>query len=96
MEPEKCRATRLGKMDRYREVIVKPGVKIAHLRHRACRLLAGCFSLEISVGIMRRDYLDLFSQEENGMTHGPGTHEKKNRLQTLLLFLRTFTLVKII
>ena len=56
MEQEKCRATRLGKMDRYREVIVKPVVKIAHLRHRACRLLAGCFSLEVSAGIMRRDY----------------------------------------
>ena len=30
------------------------------------------------------------------MRHGGGTHEKKNRLQTLLMFLRTFTLVKII
>ena len=37
----------------------------------------------------------LFSLKENGMRHGFGTHEKKNRLQTLLMFLRTFTLVKI-
>ena len=39
--------------------------------------------------------------KENGTRHGRGTHKKKNRLQTLnnsslLIFLRTFTLVKII
>ena len=37
----------------------------------------------------------LFSLKENGTRHGRGTHEKKNRLQPLLVFLRIFTLVKI-
>ena len=36
------------------------------------------------------------SLKENGMRHGLGRHEKKNRLQTVLMFLRTLTLVKII
>ena len=41
-------------------------------------------------------FLSKFSLKENGTRHGRGTHEKKNRLQPLLMFLRTFTLVKII
>ena len=49
-------------------------------------LLVVCFSLEISAGIMK----------ENGTRHRRGTQEKKNRLQALLMFLSTFTLVKII
>ena len=56
------------------------------------RLLAVCFSLEISAGIIRR----LFSLKEDGTRHGHGTHKMKNRLQTLPMFFRTFTLVKII
>ena len=41
-------------------------------------------------------FLSIFSLKENGTRHCRGTHEKKNRLQPLLLFLKTFTLVKII
>ena len=41
-------------------------------------------------------FLSIFSLKENGTRHGHGTHEKKNRLHPLLMFLRTFTLVKII
>ena len=38
----------------------------------------------------------LFSLKENGTRHGRGADETKNRLQTLLVFLRIFTPVKII
>ena len=57
------------------------------------RLLAVCFfSRNFS-----RDYEEtLFSLKENGTRHGRGTDEKKNRLQTLLMFLKIFTPVKII
>ena len=41
-------------------------------------------------------FLSIFSLKENGTKHGRDTHKKKNRLQPLLMFLRTFTLVKII
>ena len=61
--------------------------------HSFIRLLAACFSLEISAEINKET---IFSPKENGTRHGSGTHEKKNRLQTLLMFLRTFTPVKII
>ena len=47
------------------------------------RLLAVCFSLEISAEIIRRHHL---AQKENGTRQGRGMHEKKNRLQTLLIF----------
>ena len=33
--------------------------------------------------------------KKNGNRQGRGTHQKENRLKTLLIFLRTFTLVKI-
>ena len=45
----------------------------------------------------RRDYEERWlSLKENGTRNGHGTCEKKNRLQTLLTYLGTFTLVKII
>ena len=49
-----------------------------------------------SVDCWQSVFLSIFRLKENGTRHGHGTHEKKNRLQTLLMFLRTFTLVKII
>ena len=58
------------------------------------RLLAVCFFFSQNFS---RDYEEtLFSLKENGTRHGRGTDEKKNRLQTLLMFLRIFTPVKII
>ena len=57
-----------------------------------------------SVDCWQSVFLSKFQQElgenislkENETRHWRGTHEKKNRLQTLLMFSRTFTLVKII
>ena len=52
------------------------------------RLLAGCFFQSRNFS---RDYEKrLFSLKENGTGYGLGTHEKENKLQTLLMSLRTF------
>ena len=52
--------------------------------------------MNLHVDCWQSVFLSIFSLKENGTRHGRGTHEKKNRLQPLLMFLRTFTLVKII
>ena len=58
--------------------------------------LVDCWQSVFLSKYFSRDYEErLFSIKENGTRHGRGTHEKKNRLQPLLMFLRIFTLVKI-
>ena len=53
------------------------------------RLLAVCFSLEVICG----GYEARRTAKGDGTRHGRGTREKKNKLQSLLMFSRTFRLV---